>query len=625
MLEMSQSRAENYLNNIIRIIPANIYWKDENCTILGGNLAHAQDAGFTDPKEVIGKTDHDFVWKEQAERIMENDRIIMKSGVGCQLEEAAILSDGKLHTFLTCKDPLRDKDNNVIGIIGMSTDITDFKELQKELLQTKAPFIKEETTEPPSNTPIIVEEEMRKTVMILAASLSTNYAKKINSILYRFSKKSSLIKTIVSLKKRIQMLEMSQSRAENYLNNIIRIIPANIYWKDVNCTILGGNLAHAQDAGFTDPKEVIGKTEHDFVWKEQADRIMENDRLIMKSGVGCQLEEAATLADGKLHTFLTCKDPLRDKDNNVIGIIGMSTDITDFKELQEELVQAKTLAAEAAAHASNAKALTEEEMRKTIMIMVGDIVHNLRTPITTIKTIADLLEKMFPSFIDIVQETQVSGPQKTLALNKKSLDYLMSKTPITDIQNAVQMMNDFINTTLNELANAHQSLSSALTKEQLTKHSSHRIIENTIKAYPFTDSERNKIKLELNHDFEFMGNSILSMKLLFNLIKNALEQIALNGQGDITLSTQQEKHYNVIRIKDTAGGAPPEIVSHLFNGYFTTKEHGTGIGLAFCKKTMLSFGGDISCHSVHGESMEFILKFPVWHSHSSCHLEQAER
>lgn len=435
--------------------------------------------------------------------------------------------------------------------------------------------------------------------------------KKLKSFLRPFSKRASRFETIISLKKRINMLEISQSRTENYLNNIIRVIPANIYWKDLNSVILGGNLSHANQAGFADPKEVVGKTEYDFVWKEQADEIIQNDQQIMRSGIGCQLEETATLSDGKLHTFLTCKDPLRDKNGYVIGIIGVSTDITELKELQKELLAAKTLSAEAALRVSNAKAIAEEEMRKTIMVLVGDIVHDLRTPLTTIKAIADLLEKILPAFLEIAEEAKCLGAEKINLLNQNSWDYLFSKAPMNDIQASITMMDDFISTTLAELANAHKAASAELTREQLTKNSCQRIINNTVKAYPFSESEKNKIKLNITYDFHFMVNSILIMKLLFNLIKNALEQIALTGQGEITISTEKESQYNLIRIKDTAGGASPEVVSQLFNGYFTTKRNGTGIGLAFCKKTMISFGGDIACHSVYGEYMEFILKFPV--------------
>lgn len=403
------------------------------------------------------------------------------------------------------------------------------------------------------------------------------------------------------------MLEMSQSRTESYLNNIIRLIPANIYWKDLNSVILGGNLSHAKQAGFSDPKEVVGKTEYDFVWRDQADEIIRNDQVIMRSGIGSQLEETATLSDGTLHTFLTCKDPLRDKNNQVIGIIGVSTDITHFKQLQTDLLQAQTLAAE---HAIN-KATAEEEMRKTIMVLVGNIVHDLRTPLTTIKTVIDLLETLSPNFLEMFEEAQNLGAKKLALLNQDNWNYLLQKTPITDIQNAITMINDFINTTLSELANAHKALSCELTQEDLTINSSHKIINKTLKTFPFTDSEKSKITFKAMHDFNFMGNSILMMKLLFNLIKNALEQIALNAKGEIIISTKKSIDYNLIIIKDTAGGAPLETVAELFNAYFTTKKEGTGIGLAFCKKTMLNFGGDIECSSIDGESMEFILKFPA--------------
>lgn len=450
--------------------------------------------------------------------------------------------------------------------------------------------------------------------------MSVRYKNKLNTFLNRFSRKKNQFETIASLKKRIQMLEMNQQNAENYLNNIIHVVPANIYWKDLNCVLLGGNLSHALQAGFTDPKDVIGKTEHDFVWKEHANEVMENDRLIMKTGVGRQFEEVGMLADGKLHTFLTCKAPMRDKKDQIIGIIGVSTDITDFKELQHELLQLQMVAAQTVANESHAKAIAEEELRKTIMVLVGDIVHDLRTPLTAIKLVTDILTTLLPGIIDIIEEAKNLGARTANLLNQNSWDYLLNKTPITDIQNSIVMINDFINTTLAELATANKAMSSELSRDELTKQSSRRILENVLKAYPFSNSEKNKISLNITCDFHFMGNSILVMKLLFNVIKNAFEQIALNGKGDLTISTERGTEYNLIRIKDTAGGAPPEIVANFFKGYFTTKEKGTGIGLAFAKKTMVSFGGDILCHSVYGESMEFILQFPLLLAPEACVL-----
>lgn len=435
---------------------------------------------------------------------------------------------------------------------------------------------------------------------------------KLANFISLLSRKKCQDKTISMLKNRIQVLEMTQSRIENYLKNIIRVIPASIYWIDGEGVILGANLTHAKIAGFSDPEEVIGKTDYDFAWKDHADDLIKNNRAVMESGIGCQFEEVVALSDGKLHTFLTCKDPLFDKENNVIGIIGVSTDITEFKELQNELLRVKMLNAEAMAQAAHARAIAEEEMRKTIMVLVGDIVHDLRTPLTTIQSATDFLESIFPFLLEIVEEAKELGVTKVGLLNQKSWDYLLNKTPISCMQNSITMLNDFINTTLYELASANKAISSSLTKQDLIKNSSRKVITNMLSVYPFSDEhQRNKIKHDIGSDFHFMGNSILMMKLLFNLIKNAFEQIALNGKGEIIISTDKEENFNLIKVKDTAGGAPPEVVSNFFKGYFTTKKNGTGIGLAFCKQTMLSFGGDIICHSIYGESMEFILKFPV--------------
>ncbi|MBA3537800.1 MAG: PAS domain-containing protein [Tatlockia sp.] len=129
--------------------------------------------------------------------------------------------------------------------------------------------------------------------------------------------------------------------------DLIQNIPASVYWKDINSIIMGSNITHAKLTGFSRPDEVIGKTEYDFVWEQQAASIIENDRRIIQSGIMCKLEETATLKDGVVHTFLSSKEPLRDKENNIIGIIGISLDITEQKKIGHEFHHAK-LPAEAA-------------------------------------------------------------------------------------------------------------------------------------------------------------------------------------------------------------------------------------------------------------------------------------
>src|SRR4030042_6109715 len=102
-LRASQKMTEE----IINAIPVRVFWKDRNLIYLGCNSIFARDAGFTDPKDVIGKDDYQMGWREQAELYRADDRQVIESG-GAKLlmEEPQTTSEGNTITLLTSKDPL---------------------------------------------------------------------------------------------------------------------------------------------------------------------------------------------------------------------------------------------------------------------------------------------------------------------------------------------------------------------------------------------------------------------------------------------------------------------------------------------------------------------------------------
>jgi signal transduction histidine kinase len=97
---------------------------------------------------------------------------------------------------------------------------------------------------------------------------------------------------------------------------------------------------------------------------------------------------------------------------------------------------------------------------------------------------------------------------------------------------------------------------------------------------------------------------------LNNLLKNSLHFIKEAQKGEIFISIDKNKEFNIIRFKDTAKGVSQATIDHMFDGFFSTRIGGTGLGLAFCRNIMLSFNGDITVDSVVGEYIEFSLKFP---------------
>jgi Signal transduction histidine kinase len=99
--------------------------------------------------------------------------------------------------------------------------------------------------------------------------------------------------------------------------------------------------------------------------------------------------------------------------------------------------------------------------------------------------------------------------------------------------------------------------------------------------------------------------------VLFNLLKNAFYSLQSAQKGSISIRLERGGSYNTLYFRDTGTGVDPAIIGKIFDGFFTTKRDGTGAGLAFCKRTIESFGGEIGCESVLGEYAEFIIRLPV--------------
>src|SRR5512134_291113 len=82
---------------IMNNIPQAVFWKDQNLAYLGCNQAFADDAGFSSPEDMIGKTDFDMPWKDQAELYRADDRLVMESGKPkLNYEEPQTTPDGSM-------------------------------------------------------------------------------------------------------------------------------------------------------------------------------------------------------------------------------------------------------------------------------------------------------------------------------------------------------------------------------------------------------------------------------------------------------------------------------------------------------------------------------------------------
>ncbi|URD60642.1 PAS domain-containing protein [Sphingomonas sp. KRR8] len=124
-------RTTSLLNLIGDAAPSLIYAKDLEGRFIYGNRALLTLYERT-AEEVLGRTDLELTSTEQAENFRANDRMVVATGEPTEVEEDLTV-DGKVRTYFSVKAPLRQSDGEIAGIVGISTDVTERREQEKEL------------------------------------------------------------------------------------------------------------------------------------------------------------------------------------------------------------------------------------------------------------------------------------------------------------------------------------------------------------------------------------------------------------------------------------------------------------------------------------------------------------
>ena len=98
-------------------------------------------------------------------------------------------------------------------------------------------------------------------------------------------------------------------------------------------------------------------------------------------------------------------------------------------------------------------------------------------------------------------------------------------------------------------------------------------------------------------------------EVFLNILQNGIE--AIGSDGTIRIETSQENSLVIIEIFDTGSGISQEHINRIFTPFFTTKEEGSGLGLAFAHRIIQDHGGSISVKSAEGEGTTFRISLPV--------------
>lgn len=372
------------------------------------------------------------------------------------------------------------------------------------------------------------------------------------------------------------LLRKAKEQAELTLDNIVANIPGHVYWKDKNGVYLGCNNRQAESLGLKFGSEVIGKTDFDLPWaRDVASTFRENDIRIMNTGETEIIEEDAQI-NGKKIIVLSQKTPLKNKDGEVIGILGISIDITERKQFELDLKEAKEKA-----EASN-KAKTEflENMR-----------HDIRTPLIGIA-----------GFASIISE-EVKDPK--------------IKEYVDNLNASSYALLDLLNEILDVIKLNSGEIPILKKKFDLQKR-----LDNVIKLNQAKALHKN-IDLIFTYDehipLYLIGDSTRIHRIVLELIANGLN---FTNHGSVHLRAQLSKIENqhvVIKIivEDTGIGIEPEKQQEIFLQFkrltpsYEGIYKGAGLGLAIVKQFIDELQGEIYVESKLGAGTKFTCVIPL--------------
>lgn len=371
----------------------------------------------------------------------------------------------------------------------------------------------------------------------------------------------------------------------NYFTNIIYSMPNNVYWLDKNCVLRGGNNNLANQLNLKSGAELVGLTYEQMAQAahlptQAFEPFRTTEIEVMNTGIpSIDKEEPPIQADEKIFYYLSSKTPLRNRKGEIIGVVGISTDISKLKETESAL----HIALEKAKAANKAK---------TEFIM--NMSHDLRTPLAGIIGISS------------IQADDATNPQE--------------RQYGKWIHGAGEQLLELLNSVIEVTAAEHQIES--VKKENINLQQFTEELQALMQPAMLAKGLEFQIKLD-THLPIVITDRIKLKRIILNLLSNAVK---FTKQGKICLEINALKVKNdeakiEILIADSGIGIAKDKIAKIFERFyrahpsFQAEYAGYGIGLFLVKKATKLLGGKIKVSSEEGKgscfSLEFI--FPIFH------------
>jgi PAS domain S-box-containing protein len=408
--------------------------------------------------------------------------------------------------------------------------------------------------------------------------------------------------------------EEALTTERNLLRTLIDNLPDYVYAKDTAGRFVLNNRAHMRVLGATHAWDLAQKTDLDFFPKELALRYRADEDTVLQSGRPLlNREEPVVDPTGNQQWVLTTKVPWKDSQGTIVGLIGVSRDITEHKLAEEQLRRAYEDLAQ-----------SDESLKATLQELKAAHEELKATELQLIQ--AAKLECIGTLAAGVAHE--VKNPLQTMLMG---LHYLGHNVPANNegIALALHNMTDAV-TRANAVLRGLLELA-ADSKSETKAEDLNACIERSLRLveYELVAAQTTVVR-HLAADLPLVPMDRGKMEQVFiNLFINALH--AMSPGGTLTIATrsvswsedlaaqerifQQFKPGNtlaVIEVQDTGMGIPKTLLPKIFDPFFTTKPvgHGTGLGLAVVKKIVDLHGGAIDIQNAPqgGVRVSLILK-----------------
>ena len=316
--------------------------------------------------------------------------------------------------------------------------------------------------------------------------------------------------------------------------------------------ILDCNMVYAKSLGYS-KEEVIGKSIFDHVAEKSQSALYESFEMWKNKGIAVSKEIWFKRKDGSIFPTLIRATNLVDENGKRIGSNTVIRDISNIYDVKKELDEQKL------------------KRLSTIGELSSRIAHDIKNPLSVIKNTVELMQMRDPH----ADET-----------DRRCFDRL--ERAVTRIRHQVDDVLDFVKSTNLVLKNYTMS-------EVLNAALDRMIIPDGV-----------NIKLPKN-DVNIVCDAEKLEVVFANLITNAIQ--AMNNEGEINIRIIDDDPV-LITVNDHGSGISDEILPKIFDPLFTTKQTGTGLGLASCRNIVEQHEGKIWAKSEVGKGTTMHVVLP---------------